>query len=555
MKSILIILLLTPLFGLSADHTDFIVQNKNGYWCITHQVQKEETIKDLAKYFFVRTSVLAGVNNLSSESALVQNQPLLIPLLETNYHKMTGLSSQQSGYYPLYYFAQTDENVSSICQKFQLNESDFFKWNPIVEKNGLANNDKVMIGWIRCYSQVNNGFVQTKLVSKQNSKPNISASKTMPEANIKVVENGSDEHADTKVVNPDKPKVSSVSKIQSKPHVQKTIEPQPKLLKFKNTKPSYIYHENEKKGIGSKISAFFGRVKSKALSKRDIQKKNDQSVDAEEKKVVSAEKKKAIVESKELSRNQSTKSIKHKRSLAEIWSLVVNGKERKPNASSQASSLPNSTAKTVNRINDSKNIQSNIDSKIKQSNNLSAKQKHNENVKQEVSNKVAIKEDKKEINSLDTYSKKAQQKKKDIKSSSNLIDKSESSKQNTAASLSIVKKAEKNLESVAEIDKSNVEIPVRNEIKSLSLNKSINGKCAYFFSGPTSGQFYAFTNIGSKGEVIKITNPLNGRFIFAEIIGSLSPADLHKGIVIKLSDNAKLPLGQKSTLFNVKVNY
>jgi 3-polyprenyl-4-hydroxybenzoate decarboxylase len=98
-------------------------------------------------------------------------------------------------------------------------------------------------------------------------------------------------------------------------------------------------------------------------------------------------------------------------------------------------------------------------------------------------------------------------------------------------------------------------IAVRSEIKSLSLNNSKAGRASYFFSGPSGGKFYVATNLASKGEIVKVINPDNGKFVMAEVLSSLPSSDAAKGIILKLSDNAKLPLGQKNSSFAVKVNY
>lgn len=99
------------------------------------------------------------------------------------------------------------------------------------------------------------------------------------------------------------------------------------------------------------------------------------------------------------------------------------------------------------------------------------------------------------------------------------------------------------------------ETAIHSEVKSLSLTNSKTVKAAYFFSGPSGGKFYAVTNLVTKGNIIKLINPANGRSIMAEVIGNLSPIDLNKGLIIKVSDNAKLALGQKNAVFTIKVNY
>jgi hypothetical protein len=96
---------------------------------------------------------------------------------------------------------------------------------------------------------------------------------------------------------------------------------------------------------------------------------------------------------------------------------------------------------------------------------------------------------------------------------------------------------------------------IHNVIKPLSLTKSKSGKCAFFFNGTTNGQFQVFTNLADKGSIIKVTNIANNQSVLAEVIGSITLSDTKKGVLIKLSDNAKIPLGQSNAVFQAKVNF
>ncbi len=113
-------------------------------------------------------------------------------------------------------------------------------------------------------------------------------------------------------------------------------------------------------------------------------------------------------------------------------------------------------------------------------------------------------------------------------------------------------KAEVKNEIKHELPKENV---IRNEIKSLSLTSSATGKSAYFYSGIVNGKIYAISNLSNKGEIIKVTNLSNGKSVYAEVMDNLPAKDTKSGIILKLSDNAKLPLDQKNNTFNVKINY
>lgn len=105
------------------------------------------------------------------------------------------------------------------------------------------------------------------------------------------------------------------------------------------------------------------------------------------------------------------------------------------------------------------------------------------------------------------------------------------------------------------IAETEVDNTIRNEIKPLSLNRTTQGSAGYFYSGMNVGKFYVVTNLANKGEVIKITNTANGKSLMAEVLDILPSADIRKGLLLKISDNAKMPLGQQASIFTVKVNY
>jgi hypothetical protein len=89
----------------------------------------------------------------------------------------------------------------------------------------------------------------------------------------------------------------------------------------------------------------------------------------------------------------------------------------------------------------------------------------------------------------------------------------------------------------------------------VTFKNSKNGKASYFFSGPKEGKFYAVTSLANKGSLIKVTCLETNKSIMAEVISVLPASDAARGLLIKISDNAKLALKQKSTTFNTKVSY
>lgn len=96
---------------------------------------------------------------------------------------------------------------------------------------------------------------------------------------------------------------------------------------------------------------------------------------------------------------------------------------------------------------------------------------------------------------------------------------------------------------------------IKKEVQSTVFRNSQDGIASLFYAGNSNGKFYVVTNIAAKGSIIKVTNTKNGKNIMAEVIGRLSNEDINKGILIRISDNSKLPLVVTNKIFYVKVNY
>lgn len=96
---------------------------------------------------------------------------------------------------------------------------------------------------------------------------------------------------------------------------------------------------------------------------------------------------------------------------------------------------------------------------------------------------------------------------------------------------------------------------LNNNPQDTTLTKTISGKANYFFSGTTNGKFYTISNLVAVGKIIKIINPTNGNYIYAEVIENFSKNEPQSEIILRISDNAKKVLDQKQNSFNVKVVY
>ncbi len=230
-------------------------------------------------------------------------------------------------------------------------------------------------------------------------------------------------------------------------------------------------------------------------------------------------------------------ATKPKKSFKESWNQLVNGKSVEKKANTET---PKPVAKN-NVIQDKKNTLKQADNKLDKNSKTEIKSEkaiaNTAKTKSEVTNKT-----KKNIDS------KPFEKKKELNNNAQNV-KNNSNHTLAAKEQKSIPPAE---EKTHEEEK---DLTIRSETKQLNLNKSETGKAAYFFAGPNGNKFYVSTNLAKKGDIVKITNLTNGRNVMAEVVSGLSPLDEKKGLLIKLSDNAKLPLGQKGSIFSVKINY
>lgn len=69
------------------------------------------------------------------------------------------------------------------------------------------------------------------------------------------------------------------------------------------------------------------------------------------------------------------------------------------------------------------------------------------------------------------------------------------------------------------------------------------------------GVYYAFHNTAIKGTIIKVTNPANGNFIYAKVIGTIPKLADYNNCVIALSTNAAKGLMAKERRMFCKIEY
>lgn len=89
-----------------------------------------------------------------------------------------------------------------------------------------------------------------------------------------------------------------------------------------------------------------------------------------------------------------------------------------------------------------------------------------------------------------------------------------------------------------------------------------NGKKAGSEKGPGTwfksnavGKYYALHNTAPRGTIIKVTNPLNGKSVYAKVLDVIPQMKSNAGLIIKLSDSAMQALGSNESRFYCELNY
>lgn len=81
------------------------------------------------------------------------------------------------------------------------------------------------------------------------------------------------------------------------------------------------------------------------------------------------------------------------------------------------------------------------------------------------------------------------------------------------------------------------------------------GPGGWFKSNASVGKYYALHNTAPRGTIIKVTNPLNGKFIYAKVLEAIPQIKQNEGLIIKLSDSALEALGTNEAKFYCQLNY
>lgn len=81
------------------------------------------------------------------------------------------------------------------------------------------------------------------------------------------------------------------------------------------------------------------------------------------------------------------------------------------------------------------------------------------------------------------------------------------------------------------------------------------GPGSWFKSNAGAGKYYALHNTAARGTIIKVTNPLNGKSIYAKVLEAIPQMKQNAGLIIKLSDSAIEALGTNETKFYCELSY
>ena len=527
MKTFLLLLLSLPLFSLSKENSDFILQQKNGYSCILHSAQKGETLQGIALNYSVKLNVLSNVNNIVSTSELKLGQPIIIPLLETNFFKTSGITNQRKGFHEVYYYSLNDDDVQLICSKFLLQPQTFAKWNQIREDEKIQSGQKFIIGWIKL-----NELNQTVQLKNTNAQPVV---KQVP-IQSKQVSSATSKTSSLKSVSSSKSDVSN-SRTSA---ISKDKNISSKSIQNFETKSDNVRSNKPKEGEANepRLTHFFKKIKNEIKPRKASQESKVEN-NARITTTNAGPKEESQTVTREVAKNELKENPKQKKSIKEIWSRLVNGKE-KPSSKPIEKPLTNEVS--------NKN-KTNVQVVKKEANSKPEAKVVNTSSKSSQTKTAPFKVTKANTNQIIASKPPKENKIKDNSKAAELVKAKQEDKNKTKSNIDNISKSEL---PPTEIIKDQT---IRSEVKQLALLNSKLGKCAYFFSGPGSGQFYAFTNLASKGSIIKVMNTSNNKYIMVEVIGGLPNADIAKGLILKLSDNAKLPLGQKNSVFNIKVNY
>jgi len=568
--------------------------------CVVHHVMAGETVYQLARDYHVKPSTILRFNEMGSDTRLRSGASIQIPLTETNYFRMSGLS-EASGYTPLRYTLREGDLTESLMKRFMLSPQAFQSWNGTT---AYTAGQTVTVGWLKynrgtketaSYIEEDQQRLSAQAVAttgfqeeEQTIEANVSGSKALSNS---VLNPRYMPHATTGGSKP----VRSTP-FYARPEVKKqtsVIQDETHDVWFQIKRFFSGGNNGQPKVVSTSTSAKVSKPSDYVSERVDVSDKKPTPLDdapvmissaSEKKQTTATSSSKASTPKASYRDNREARpsSLREPSTVKESWwtrlkgnvsgtssrkdretpmampTLVRNDPNRSAGAGTQAfrdklkhtfsferkksytsyvppaersfsaSATPKSAALSAKGINKSEDV-------LRSTSERKAKEIPVEK-KRSFWDKL--------VNGKELPSPKPRQKPV-AKSNASAI------KPQPATSNKTAKEAAPRV-----LDNTPVIDPVlRNEIRPLSLKNSRSGRCAYFFGGPSGGKFYVATNLAPRGQMVKITNPENGKFVMAEVLSALPASDVSKGLLLKVSDNAKLPLGQKGTVFTLRINY
>ena len=122
-----------------------------------------------------------------------------------------------------------------------------------------------------------------------------------------------------------------------------------------------------------------------------------------------------------------------------------------------------------------------------------------------------------------------------------------------------------------EVEKVKKEVPVKTSNANVSADLKTGVFKVYFLnsgneekgtagvfkstSGWEDGKYYCLQNKASQGAIVKITNPANGKSIYAKVLDSMPDLKQNDNLTIRISSAAADALGEGSVNFECEINY
>ena len=593
MKQIILATILV--LSLKANAQDrFLIQEKSNVFYINHLVAKGESLYQIARDYHVKPASLMKFNEMGNETSIKYGQKIQIPLMETNYFKMGGLA-EENGYSPLLYSLGANESLNSVSKKYKVSEQTLSKWNG---GSSFSAGEQLIVGWIKhanagrntnawaknatkpkeVETQVEETIVASEqineVVENTVSTESESTSRVDSYQELKAVKAEKGKELNPRYIDPNAPKVQTPAKTYSRNYTQYSKPVKKEAIAIKDDSQDAWYAVKRLFGAKNKKKNQIqseGKVVSdeaKATTKNAGQySTNDLSVTKPSLNTPTKPTNKTYTKPAYTATQPAPKPVAKKdngqRKTNEVWtdfkSIFKSKKDKSTNKyTSEVAEIkpvkkdPNRTKTPEQKESKTKELWADLKTSFKSDKEKTDSKYYNVEPKTKESAPKTTKVNTPAPKVTPPASKPSKPKPVETPKSNPIVKKAEPVKKvaekPTTSSTPVVVVKKKDETPV-------VDPVVRNEIKSLNLSRSSSGRASYFFGGPSGGKFYVATNLASKGQVVKVVNPENGKFVMAEVISSLPSSDAAKGILLKLSDNAKLPLGQRNGSFNVKVNY